>query len=1178
MNDIWSSGILTFDSPLKDLLDTNNYTLEDLLDEDELLQEVKGCHPQLKSFFNEERNVAGLIKCLLRPPPHFPTSSGDKNGSIGGDGDGDGEDGKNDNDNINSEPSSGIDHDSDNNQSASSESSYPDNTNGDGLKESDNFHSESESTELTTLSTLSPPESEGKDSSLQVQEASLEQGQGQEQKQDGNDHSNVDITGSSPHNKSNVQEGAASTVTLTSFDDLLGNGRLTSTTVDAVGTTTSAVSTSTTTNHDIDNNSPTNPSPMEIPVSENEEETLTSTSVMTHDEERKNIDGNDDCESNENDNDIGNQPQPIEQEEKPIMGEWLLDNISEKIEIANSKGSNDDGRNQTSAFSLSSSYAKMTKEEYEKMYTRYPYMACEVICCEIDDILDIIVYGTVEVDDDNDNGDGRISSAKALKKNKKRRCRKQSILDMLFSLLYTTPPSQLDDRRAGYLEKILSVLFRTRPKAMETYLNGDHLIYLSQCEQGSGSVLEYMNNNNKSTSSFGASISDIIDTENEKKVQDNDHNAVTTAEGEEDREDMTIHRGGGLSLLDAFFNHLHSNSISQIVQRLLMPKPPSSKSNGENGKNDSDSPSNGEENNDDNEFDDENLITSGVEDFGNIDCNWSDGEYALNLLLGRLLGETDDLDDLLDSDNSIRDATDVEEPVSNAEKNGNAITRFDCSHHASEILIAIIQHSTLSSNVMRILTRPDVLSKLIECSCSSPGSQKRISCKEQESNGCNAIDEAGVPKVFSRHESTMTTVMSVLETLILQLGGYGTVPTSPTSNDNNQERSQNNIATQNNSNGNIMSSEGLHGDIDSQIDGLRPSTATSDLSQFSEANTSSLVEQLPILLVRLSKLLRHPDTEHWKSHVQYSNQPQQLLGVSRLRIVRLIESLVLLGKNDVDHILCQSNCLEICLDLFWEFPWCSMLHQSVANLLVHVLEGGEERKELQHYFLYDCYLMKRLMQSFNFVQQNSEPEKIIDENIITSSNGNENDINYGSLLGMKSCQADSSSGSSSMDAERGSITSEEDSDVPGNTDETDSIPVSDDDVDAAMEQEEQMEKLSQGESDEASNEYKNPVTELTLQNQGSNDKMTGTPTTKNSTVEAENSNHDSIFRIGYMGHVIIICQALVHACGTNEETSNNVSNKNDDGTDCKNNTSTSEVVASKIEDSTLYLILFDLIQ
>eukprot|EP00957_Ditylum_brightwellii_P108814 8300325-Ditylum_brightwellii.AAC.1 len=32
-----------------------------------------------------------------------------------------------------------------------------------------------------------------------------------------------------------------------------------------------------------------------------------------------------------------------------------------------------------------------TKEEYELKYIRYPYMACEVICCEINGILNALV-------------------------------------------------------------------------------------------------------------------------------------------------------------------------------------------------------------------------------------------------------------------------------------------------------------------------------------------------------------------------------------------------------------------------------------------------------------------------------------------------------------------------------------------------------------------------------------------------------------------------------------------------------------------------------------------------------------------------------------------------------------------------------------------------------------------
>ena len=392
----------------------------------------------------------------------------------------------------------------------------------------------------------------------------------------------------------------------------------------------------------------------------------------------------------------------------------------------------------------------------------------------------------------------------------------------------------------------------------------------------------------------------------------------------------SINRGGGIQLLDALFAHLHSNSISQIVQRLLIPKPSSSKGNDDNAGD----YINNEENNkldtpvasnnideDDDDDDDDNLITSGIEEYGNIDCDWTDGEYAINLLLARLLGLSDNMDDIFNDriDNKASQSTNVHDSPTSVDQVATSIssdeemTRFDCSQHASEILIAIIQHSTLSSNIMKILTRKDVLSNLIHSACS---------CLPHDNEKTDDF-----LKSFSRHESTMTSAMSVLETLVLQLGGYGNVPTSPTCEEQ----------------------------YSGAIPGNLPEAKNKPNRSFpTEATASTLVEQLPSLLAQLSKLLRHPDTQHWTSTMQYSRHPQQLLGISRLKIVRLIESLVLLGKREVDHLLCQSDCLEICLDLFWEFPWCSMLHQCVANLLVHVLEGGEERNEMQHYFLNHC--------------------------------------------------------------------------------------------------------------------------------------------------------------------------------------------------------------------------------
>jgi len=75
---------------------------------------------------------------------------------------------------------------------------------------------------------------------------------------------------------------------------------------------------------------------------------------------------------------------------------------------------------------------------------------------------------------------------------------------------------------------------------------------------------------------------------------------------------------------------------------------------------------------------------------------------------------------------------------------------------------------------------------------------------------------------------------------------------------------------------------------------------------------------------------------------------------------------VLLGNPNVDAVavLIKSDCLEQCMNLFWEFEWCSMLHQSAANLVVHLFESKDDRAGLQKYFLVRCRLLERLMEAF----------------------------------------------------------------------------------------------------------------------------------------------------------------------------------------------------------------------
>jgi len=388
-------------------------------------------------------------------------------------------------------------------------------------------------------------------------------------------------------------------------------------------------------------------------------------------------------------------------------------------------------------------------------------------------------------------------------------------------------------------------------------------------------------------------------------------NGAHEEHGSANNVNATKHTGGGIRLLQVLFKHAHSNSIAHIIQRLLMPRPAYlDHVNGGGAGNDA--------NHEEEEEEDEDDELNDVDEFGGLNCDWADSEVGLNLLLDHLLVDP--------TQHATREEHHDDEDEGNDEKEEEEMDKIlSASQHACEILTTVIQHSPLDSNIMKTMTGEPILTRLIDCACGTED-QSPIS-------------------TFSMHDSTMTTAMNVMEILILQLGGYGTVPTSgPPGNYDDHD------ANGDASDGTCAKPGGE--EQDDASDSLK------------EAEAAALIRVLPSFLNSLLHLLKHPQTERWKSNFQYSMKPQQMLGASRLRIVRLIESLVLLSLRDVDLILCGSECLEICLNFFWEFPWCSMLHQSVANLLVHILEGGDERIDLQLYFLNRCNLPKRLMDSF----------------------------------------------------------------------------------------------------------------------------------------------------------------------------------------------------------------------
>lgn len=758
--DIWSTGVFAFESPLKNLLDSLDYTLEDLLKEDELLQELRGSHPQLIEFFSSEENVAGLVRFLIAQPP--------------------------------------------------------------------------------------PPE-----------------------KYNPKDH--LDVRSASPISATQkVQE--------------------TSNKSDQNGT-------------EVIND--------------------TQTFLTDHD-----TDGS--TEKNEASDDI------------PSPGKWLLEHTTEIVDA-----------NSTSTTAATS----QALEEYEKKYIRFPYMACEVICCEVNVILDILVEGSVPK---------HFEDETSLETSDDDSCR-QSILDLLFSMLFDTPASQLDDRRAGYLEKILTLLFRKKRAELTAYINGDHF-------------------------------------------------KMSASSDETDRKIRPYHKGGGKRLLEALFDHIHSNSIAQIIQRLLMPNPPSSESledGNENGLVERECVANFQVHTHADDEDDD-AMSSDIDDFIGINSDWADSDIGLELLLNHLIA-----DNTVDSDKY---------PLTKDDE-----VKLNASQHACEILITVIQHSPLSSNVMKTMTGEVVLDRLMKCACGTSG--------------------GSIPETFSMHDSTMTTAMNVLEVLILQLGGYGTVPTGSHQDDMDEGKSTSNS--------------------DHKKDESNQTCAQviSKNTPSKETQAVFLIKKLPEFLSHLCDLLTHPATTTWRSKFQYSTEPQQMLGASRLRIVRLIESLVLLSIVEVDLILCTSDCLQICLDLFWAFPWCSMLHQSVANLLVHVLEGGEDRVDLQLYFLTRCNLPKRLMDSFKGASFSPSNE------------------------GQKNSETACSSIQNDRDQVKDFLGNEHDTHYDSNHITTDK-----------MQEEQQNLKYS----DNSCRSGFDSIREMGKQ---------------------------KAFRMGYMGHIIIICQALVHACSPTDQSS-----------------------------------------
>jgi len=1001
--DIWSTGVFGFDSPLKDLLDSEDYTLDDLLEQDELLQELRGLHPQLIDYFGAEEAVAGLVRHIVRPPPGVRGSGSEglvASGDAGAAG-----------------------------PLASDASPVAANLGRPrSLSEAERKLQEEQQLEEAQSALMVAP-----DIYTLKNRGSTDFG----------DPDFVADVGDQEEEEGEDEDGSS---------DVDGDET-------AAGKSGKSESESDKKNQESYWDEASSPSASPPP-------------------EGGGNDGGDGAGEKE-------------------KGSWMFDSTKDDDADIHKKTSKEE---------------RTVHETLELLHVRYPYMACEVICCEVAKILDVLVSGTVTSVSGTGGVAGGHSSQGSLKTveeegrdNEKETDTKKSddgdrtlILDLLFGMITSTDSLTIDDRRAGYLEKILTVLFRTRPKEVTAYLN------------------------------------------------DRPH------------------------LLRDMINQCHSHSIGQIVQRLMLPPPPGRRSSqlaasgavdegasaatasgaeNQDGDDDDGSPDSEQsqrafggsggwpmisgmdddddlvDNDDDDLLDDEDeeMLTAhgppGLDRSG-----WSENEEAVGWLLDRLTGEEPSSVNLQGRD---RATSDVDSYWDDGGGRGRGDSRddalLDAAQNSSEIIVAVVQNSLLTSPIVKSLTTEPNLIRLIDAIGAAPGLD----------GGHDAVN------FFPASESTITLSMSVLESLVLQLGGYGAVstPVEPEIVNLEEEKEGEGMEL-------VLSSEPTG--VDSRA--LGNGTAT----------TVEVIDHLPKLLSALSALLCHKSTALWTSANSFSGvEARPTLGTARLRIVRLLESLVLLGNETVDSLLCKSPALELCLDLFWSFPWCSMLHQSVANLLVHVLEGGPERVDLQRYFINRCGLVRRLMESFDNAGPSPEltdpsaeaaalsQEAPGGEGDTTPSDG-PNQPRYSEVMFALKEIGGKQHHASSVDSERGSDISDDEV-----------LAVSEDDVEAAIEQ--QMLKVRDMEvaSSMAVDARVDATSTFT-----DDEKLLGaaaaaagalsTAVVSSSTSPAASQTNHGEFRMGYMGHVIIVCQALVHACSVGLIENDGEMANSTDGKDEKN--------------------------
>jgi hypothetical protein len=218
--------------------------------------------------------------------------------------------------------------------------------------------------------------------------------------------------------------------------------------------------------------------------------------------------------------------------------------------------------------------------------------------------------------------------------------------------------------------------------------------------------------------------------------------------------------------------------------------------------------------------------------------------------------------------------------------------------HVSDMLITVLQLSPPDTLLVAFLSRPDNLKALLECSTDievlslpTPLSPLQVECDREQVLRANIALAA----------------TSVLESLVSRL---------------------------------FESCFPVQGESE-------PSLSEQEALLEVQEQVAVVCSEIAPFVPRIAAALRLLHERRACSSAFFQSQiSAPRLGHHGLQLVKLVESLTRVGSVQLDTAFCSTSLFDICLDLFLDFEYNSVLHLSVQRIFVSIFESGSARRSV----------------------------------------------------------------------------------------------------------------------------------------------------------------------------------------------------------------------------------------